>query len=81
MGNLIFLVIIGTAAGFIATRIFDLDIGIPQTIAVGVLGALIGGWLLKMLMMALGIFSGFLGAIIGAIVLIVIYQKFTESRK
>lgn len=76
MGSLILIVIIGTAAGFIATRMFNLNLGVPQTIAIGVLGALIGGWVLKLLLAALGIFAGLLGAILGAVILIALYQKF-----
>ena len=81
MGSLILIIIVGTAAGFIATRMLKLDLGIPQTIAIGVLGALIGGWVLRLLLAALGMFAGLLGAILGAVVLIVLYQKFVESRK
>ncbi|MHA1128467.1 MAG: GlsB/YeaQ/YmgE family stress response membrane protein [Alphaproteobacteria bacterium] len=80
MGNLILLVIVGTAAGFIATRMFKLELGVPQTIAIGVLGAVIGGWLLRLLLAALGIFAGLLGAILGAVVLIVLYQKFIAKK-
>ena len=81
MGSLILIIIVGTAAGFIATRMLKLDLGIPQTIAIGVLGALIGGWVLRLLLAALGMFAGLLGAILGAVILIVLYQKFIESRK
>ena len=80
MGNLILLIIVGTAAGFIATRMFKLELGVPQTIAIGVLGAVIGGWLLRLLLAALGIFAGLLGAILGAAVLIVLYQKFIAKK-
>ena len=81
MGNLIIIIIVGTAAGFIATRMFKLNLGVPQTIAIGVLGALIGGWVLRLLLAALGMFAGLLGAILGAVVLIVLYQKFIEREK
>ena len=81
LGSLIFIVIIGTAAGFIATRLLNLDLGIPQTIAIGVLGAVIGGTVLRILLVALGIFAGLLGAILGAVVLILLYQKFIANRK
>ena len=80
MGNLILLIIIGAAAGFIATRMLKLELGVPQTIAIGVLGAVIGGWLLRLLLTALGIFAGLLGAILGAVVLIVLYQKFIAKK-
>ena len=81
MGSLILIVIVGTAAGFIATRMLNLDLGIPQTIAIGVLGALIGGFVLRLLLAALGIFAGLLGAILGAAILIVLYQKYVENKK
>ena len=81
LGSLIFIVIIGTAAVFIATRLLNLDLGIPQTIAIGVLGAVIGGTVLRILLVALGIFAGLLGAILGAVVLILLYQKFIANRK
>lgn len=80
MGNLILLIIVGTAAGFIATRMLKLDLGVPQTIAIGVLGAVIGGWLLRLLLAAMGIFAGLLGAILGAVVLIMLYQKYVEKK-
>ena len=80
MGNLILLIIVGTAAGFIATRMFKLEIGVPQTIDIGVLGAVIGRWLLRLLLAALGIFAGLLGAILGAVALIMLYQKFVEKK-
>lgn len=81
MGSLILIIIVGTAAGFITTRMFKLELGVPQTIAIGVLGALIGGWVLRLLLAALGIFAGLLGAILGAAVLILLYQKYVENKK
>ena len=81
MGSIIFTIIVGTAAGFIVTRMFNLDLGVPQTIAIGVLGALIGGWVLRLLLAALGLFAGFLGAILGSIILILLYQKFINGKK
>ncbi|MGE4612508.1 MAG: GlsB/YeaQ/YmgE family stress response membrane protein [Paracoccaceae bacterium] len=74
--NLIFIVIVGTAAGFIVTRMFKLDIGVLPTVAIGVLGALIGGLVLRLLLAALGIFAGLLGAILGAALLIWLYQYY-----
>lgn len=80
LGSIILTIIVGTAAGFIATRMFNLDLGVPQTIAIGVLGALIGGWVLRLLLAALGIFSGLIGAILGAVILILLYQKFIDKK-
>jgi uncharacterized membrane protein YeaQ/YmgE (transglycosylase-associated protein family) len=66
----IWLLIVGAAAGFLATRILKVDLDTPSTIALGVLGALIGGLVLRGLVMMAGIGAGFVGALLGAILLI-----------
>ncbi len=78
--SVVLLIIIGTAAGFIATRLLGLELGVPQTIAVGILGALIGRWVLSFLLAAMGAMAGLIGANLGAIILILIYQKITQKR-
>ena len=75
------LIIIGAAAGFIATRIMDLQTGVLPTIAIGVLGALVGGWILRLLLTMMGMAAGFVGAIFGAILLIWLYQKFGSQNR
>ena len=74
--SVILLIIIGAAAGFLATRIMDIDASVPVTIAIGVLGALIGGALLRFLLMLTGMAFGFIGAIVGALVVIWIWQTY-----
>lgn len=74
--GILMLIIVGAAAGFIATRVMDLELGVPQTIAVGVLGALVGGAILRFLLSMLGVTAGFVGAVFGAVLLIWIYQQF-----
>lgn len=64
------LMIIGAAAGFLATRVMRLNTDVPTTIAIGVFGALIGGGLLRFLIFALGTAAGFVGAFLGALALI-----------
>jgi len=74
------LLIIGAAAGFLATRIMDLETNVPVTIAIGVLGALVGGFLLSILLTVLGIAAGFIGAVIGALALIWVYQNYIAKK-
>jgi len=74
--SILFLIIIGTAAGFIATRIMDVEMGVPQTIAVGVIGALVGGWIIQFLLSMMGAAAGLVGAIFGAVLLLWLYQKY-----
>jgi uncharacterized membrane protein YeaQ/YmgE (transglycosylase-associated protein family) len=67
---LIWLLIVGVAVGFLATRILKVDLDTPSTVALGVLGALIGGLLLRALVMMAGAGAGFVGALLGALALI-----------
>ncbi len=67
---LVALLIVGVAAGFLASRILKVNMDTPSTIALGVLGALIGTVVLRGLVMLAGIGAGFVGALLGALVLI-----------
>lgn len=74
----VLLLIIGAAAGFIATRAMKLDTGVLSTIAIGVLGAIIGGVLLRLLISLMGAAAGFVGAVLGAVLLIWLWQTFVR---
>lgn len=74
--GIILMVIIGTAAGFLATRFMRLDTDIPTTIAIGVGGALVGGFLLRGLMMVTGWMAGFVGAVLGAMALVWLWKTY-----
>ena len=67
---LVALLIVGVAVGFLATRILKVNMDTPSTIALGVLGALIGTLVLRGLMMLAVIGAGFVGALLGALILI-----------
>lgn len=70
------LLIIGAAAGFIATRLMRLQTDIITTVCIGMAGALAGGLLLRMLLAVMGMLSGFIGAILGAVALIWLWQRY-----
>jgi len=72
----VYMLIIGAAAGYIATRLMDLDTSVPVTIALGVLGAIIGGLVLRALLVIMGMAAGFVGAVLGALLLIWLYQTY-----
>lgn len=74
------LIIIGAAAGFIATRLMRLETDLITTIAIGVFGALIGGLVIRGLAMLVGWGAGFVGAVLGALVLIWIYKTYLQGR-
>lgn len=67
---LVWLLIVGVAVGFLATRILRIDLDTPTTVALGVLGALVGGLLLRGLVAMAGFGAGFVGALLGALALI-----------
>ena len=72
------LLIVGVAVGFLATRILKVNLDTPSTIALGVLGALIGSLLLRGLTMLAGIGAGFVGALMGALVLIWAWKTYAK---
>jgi len=76
----LFLIIIGAAAGFLATRLMDIKTDVITTVSIGIFGALIGGVVLRFILMLGGIAFGFVGAIAGAVLLIWIYQKYFKNR-
>lgn len=51
------------------------------TILLGVAGSFVGGWLAKMLMGGAGGPAGWIGAIVGAIVLLLIYRMVVGRRR
>lgn len=76
--HFILLIIIGAAAGFIATRAMKLDTGVLTTIAIGVLGAIVGSVVLRFLVGLMGAAAGFVGAVLGALLLIWLWQTFVK---
>ncbi|WP_343080163.1 GlsB/YeaQ/YmgE family stress response membrane protein [Ostreiculturibacter nitratireducens] len=78
--QVIWLIIIGAAAGFIATRLMKIEADLITTIAIGVLGALVGGLVLRILLAVTGWAAGFIGAILGAMLLIWLWQTYGPKR-
>lgn len=74
------LLLIGIAAGFLATRIMRVETDIPTTIAIGTLGAIIGGLTLRALITVMGWFAGLIGAVLGAMLLIWLWRQYGPKR-
>lgn len=77
--SILFLIIIGAAAGLIATKVMKLETGLIPTIAIGIGGALIGGLVLRFLLTMLGFAAGLIGAILGAMALIWFWQNLQKK--
>lgn len=73
--SILWLLIVGAAAGFFATRIMRVEADIPTTVVVGMAGALIGGLVLRGLMAVMGMAAGFVGAVLGALLLVWLWQR------
>lgn len=78
--SVLFLIIIGVAAGFIASKVMKTDLTLVETIAIGVLGAIIGGLVLRGLIAAGSLIFGLVGAVVGACILIWLYQRYFKGR-
>ena len=78
--SFILTLIVGAAAGFMAVRFMGLQVNALVAVAVGVLGAIFGGIILRALFVlfigASSVLSMFIGGLLGAIALIWIYQRF-----
>ena len=72
----LYLIIIGAAAGFLATRMMRLETDIVTTMAIGIAGALIGGFLVRFLLSVMGMLGGLIGAVMGALLVIWVWQKY-----
>lgn len=80
MSSIIWLLIIGAAAGFIATRLLRIDANIFVTIIIGMVGALIGGLLLSAVLTVIGLAASLIGAVIGALILIALWKFYLGRR-
>jgi uncharacterized membrane protein YeaQ/YmgE (transglycosylase-associated protein family) len=74
--GVIWLLIVGAAAGFFATRIMRVEASVPVTVAIGMGGAVIGGLVVRALLSVLGLFAGLVGAVLGALLLIWLWQTY-----
>lgn len=78
-------ILFGLVAGFIARAIVPGkdDIGILRTIAVGVVGSIVGGLIFGLLTGGIRGFqpAGWIGSIIGAVIVLVVYNKVTGRKR
>ena len=73
---IISLLIIGAAAGFLATRFMKVQADVPTTIVIGIAGALIGGFVLRFLITVTGAMAGLVGAVLGAVLLLWLWRTY-----
>ena len=76
--SVVWLIIIGAAAGFLATRVMRVELGLVQTMALGIAGAVIGGLVLRLLIAVTGALAGLVGAVLGAMLLLWLWQVYNR---
>lgn len=76
----VLVIIVGAAAGFVATRLMKVETDILTTIAIGVIGALIGRLILHIIVTVGSVAFGFLGAVAGAAFLIWFWETYIHKR-
>ncbi len=79
--SIILLAVIGIAAGFIATKVMKVNLSLAETIAIGIIGAMLGGVLLRGLIAVSGIAFGLIGAVVGACALVWLYQRYVQRKR
>ncbi|KPQ07999.1 MAG: hypothetical protein HLUCCA12_02700 [Rhodobacteraceae bacterium HLUCCA12] len=76
--GVLLLVVIGAAAGYVATRLMRVDVDLPTAMGIGVLGAILGGVGLRMILTMGGWVVTFALAVLGSLALIWVWQKMTR---
>lgn len=74
--GIILLAVIGAAAGYVATRIMKVNTDLPTAMGIGVLGALLGGFGIRLILTIGGWFVTFALALAGSMALIWLWQRF-----
>lgn len=74
------LIVIGAAAGYVATRLMRMAVDLPTAMGIGVLGALVGGLGLRLLLTMGGWVVTFVLALLGSMALLWLWQKFNTRR-
>ena len=86
ISSLIWLVVVGLVAGFIARAVVPGKdaMSVPMTIALGIVGSVVGGFLLGVITVGLrdrGFGpSGIIGSIIGAVIVLLAYNRFVATK-
>jgi len=78
-------VVFGLVVGFVARALVPGrdDIGVGRTIALGVLGSVVGGFVFGLLTVGFRGFqpAGWIGSVIGAVVVLLLYNKFVRGSR
>ncbi|WP_151717360.1 GlsB/YeaQ/YmgE family stress response membrane protein [Gemmobacter serpentinus] len=74
--NFVMILIVGAAAGFLATRFMRVQLDVVTTVLIGVVGAGVSWFVLRLIYRLMGSGVMLIGAIAGAMALIWLWQKY-----
>lgn len=80
MPPILFIAIVGAAAGFLATRVMKVQTDVPTTVVIGIAGAVVGWLLLRVLFTVAGWTLYFIGAVGGAVLLLWLWRSYGPRR-
>jgi uncharacterized membrane protein YeaQ/YmgE (transglycosylase-associated protein family) len=75
---ILWLIIFGAVGGLIATRLMRFDSTVPATLALGVLGAILGSFVFSTIAAIASTLASLAGAIIGAALLIWLWKNYAR---
>jgi len=73
--QILFLAVVGAAAGLLATRLMRVNMDVPSAMGLGVIGALVGGFVLRLIVTVGGWAITFVLAVLGSMALIWVWQR------
>ncbi len=79
MPYLLVVIVIGAAAGFLATRMMKMQTDVPTTIVIGIVGSVIGWAMIRFLITVSGWAAMFVGGVIGAMALIWAWRRYISK--
>ena len=78
MPLLLLVVIVGSAAGFFATRLMRAQTDVPTTIVIGILGVVLGTLMLRTMVAVTGGIALFVGAVLCGMAVIWLWRTFVR---
>ncbi|SPF79693.1 GlsB/YeaQ/YmgE family stress response membrane protein [Pseudoprimorskyibacter insulae] len=78
--GVVWLIIVGAAAGFFATRIMKVEADVITTVVIGIVGAVIGGLVIRFLIAVTGLFAGLVGAVLGALAVLWMWKTYIQRK-
>lgn len=79
MPFLLVIIVIGAAAGFLATRMMKVQTDVPTTIVIGIVGSVIGWALIRFLITVTSWAAMFVGGVLGAMLLIWAWRTYISK--